>query len=148
MQTVPEDALITLDNLPEAYIRFDSEFRCTFVNQAAQILLGNNRAKLLGNRLWDVYPENDGTPIEEGFRRAMAERTVFTFDLHEKSLNRRYSITAMPDSGDSILVRCFDITERLQLENQLRQAQKLKSLWRLAGEGDPHFNQLVKGRNR
>ena len=56
MQPVPDDSLITLDNLPEAYIRFDGEFRCTFVNQAAQILLGNNRAKVLGNSIWVVYP--------------------------------------------------------------------------------------------
>src|SRR5882672_7619539 len=105
MQAVLEHSRITLDNLPEAYIRFDSEFRCTFANQAAQILLGNNWAKLLGNRLWDMYPENAGTPIEEGFRRAIAERTVFTFDLYEKSRNRQYSITAMPDSSDGILVR-------------------------------------------
>jgi PAS domain S-box-containing protein len=125
MQAVPEHSRIILDNLPEAYIRFDSEFRCTFVNQAAQILLGNNRVKLLGNRLWDVYPENAGTPIEEGFRRAMAERTVFTFDLYEKSRNRRYSITAMHDSSGGIILRFSDITERLQLESQLRQAQKL-----------------------
>ena len=33
--------------------------------RAAQILLGSNRPKLLGKRLWDVYPENAGTPIEE-----------------------------------------------------------------------------------
>src|SRR5260370_8251150 len=95
MQTVPEDSLITLDNLPEAYVRFDSEFRCTLVNQAAQILLGNNRAKLLGNRLWDVNPENAGTPIEEGFRRAMAERTVCTFDLYEQSRNRLHQFPPM-----------------------------------------------------
>ena len=58
--------MITLEDLPEAYVRFDSEFRCTFVNQAAQMLLGNNWAKLLGKKLWDVYPENARTPIEEG----------------------------------------------------------------------------------
>jgi PAS domain S-box-containing protein len=121
MQPVPVDSLITLDNLPEAYIRFDSEFRCTFVNQAAQILLGNNRAKLLGNRLWDVYPENAGTPIEEGFRRAMAERTAFTFDLYEKSRNRRYAITAMHDSSGGILLRFSDITDRESKEPEKQQ---------------------------
>jgi PAS domain-containing protein len=45
MQTVSEKSLITLDSLPEAYIRLDSKFRCTFVNQAAQLLLDQIRVR-------------------------------------------------------------------------------------------------------
>ncbi len=110
MQTLREDSLVALDILPEAYVRVDSEFRCTFVNQAAEILLGNSRVELLGSRLWDVYPENAGPPLEEGFQRAVATRSVFTSELYEESRNRRYAITATPDSGDGLLVRFSDIT--------------------------------------
>ena len=130
MQTVSEDLLITLDCLPEAYIRFDSGLRCTFVNQAAQILLGSNSAKLLGNRLWEVYPENAATPLQEGFRRVMAKRNVFTFEVYEKSRNRRYAITAVPDSSDGILVRFSDITDRQSAE---REKQQTDSQSRLQG---------------
>jgi len=111
MQTLFRDSPITLDCLPEAYIHFDGELRCTFVNQAAQLLLGKAREKLLGNRLWDVYPENAPKLLEDGFRRAIAHRAV-TLDLYDKIQNRRYAITALPDSSDGILVRLSDITDR------------------------------------
>jgi len=38
IQTILEDSLIVLDTVPEAYAHFDSEFRLTFVNQAAKTL--------------------------------------------------------------------------------------------------------------
>src|ERR1035438_4304720 len=69
-----------LDNVPEAYVRFDSEFRYGFVNRAAEQLLGKNRADLLGKVLWDVYPELGGTLFEGNYRRAMAERATITFE--------------------------------------------------------------------
>jgi len=111
METVPEESLVTLDNLPEAYIRLDSQFRCTFVNQAAQLLLNKTEVQLLGKKLWDAYPENAAPPLEEGFRRAMAERSPSGFDLYERSRRRRYSITAMAEPNDGLLVRLLDTTE-------------------------------------
>jgi PAS domain S-box-containing protein len=112
MQTVSEKSLITLDSLPEAYIRLDSKFRCTFVNQAAQLLLDQTEVKLLGKRLWDVYPENTAKPLEEGFRRTMTEHTVSRLHLYEQSRGRRYSMTALPETNDDILVQLSDTTER------------------------------------
>ncbi len=132
MQTVPDVSMITLDDLPEAYIRFDSEFRCTFVNQAAQILLGNNRAKFLGKRLWDVFPESAGTSIEEGLRRAMAENTVFTFDLYEKLRNRHYATTAIHDSSDGILLRFSEITESESIEPERQESNSQSRLHGIA----------------
>jgi PAS domain S-box-containing protein len=111
MQTVSDESLIALDSLPEAYIRLDSTFRCTFVNQAAQLLLDKTEVKLLGKTLWDVYPENGAKSLEEGFLRATAERTVWRFDLYEQLRSRRYSITAMPGTNGGMLVRLLDTTE-------------------------------------
>jgi PAS domain S-box-containing protein len=110
MQTVLEESLITLDSLPEAYLRLDSTFRCTFVNQAAQLLLDQASVGLLGKRLWEVYPENVGKPIEERFRHALAERAVSRFVLYDQSRERRYSITAVPDATVGILVRLSEST--------------------------------------
>jgi PAS domain-containing protein len=56
MTSTSQDAANILDIVPEAYVRLDSEFRYTFVNHAADRLLGKDRAELLGNVLWEVYP--------------------------------------------------------------------------------------------
>jgi PAS domain-containing protein len=48
MQTLPEHSIIMLDTVSEKYVRFDNEFRFTFVNQAAEVLLGKSRAEGLG----------------------------------------------------------------------------------------------------
>src|SRR6516162_5904286 len=111
MQSVLEASLITLDSLPDAYVRLDSEFRCKYVNQAAQLLLDKTVVKLLGRKLWDIYPENAAKPLEDGFRHAIAARTASRIDLYEHSRMRRYSITAMPENNDGLLVRLLDTTE-------------------------------------
>jgi len=112
MQLLSEHSLIALDRLPEAYIRLDGEFRCTFVNLAAQLLLGKDREKLLGKRLWDLYPGNAEKRLEDGFRRTIADGLAFTADFYERPRNRRYAITAVPDQCDGILVRLSQITDR------------------------------------
>ena len=42
MSTVSKESITLLDSVPEAYVRFDNEFRCTFVNQAAQLYISAN----------------------------------------------------------------------------------------------------------
>jgi PAS domain S-box-containing protein len=101
-----------LDNVPEAYVRFDSEFRYGFVNRAAEQLLGKNRADLLGKVLWDVYPELSGTLFEGNYRRPMAERATLTFVDFWEPHQRWYAITVTPEPEGGIVVRLADLTER------------------------------------
>ena len=61
-----EDATNILDTIQEAYLRLDSEFRFTFINRAAGILLGKPRGDLIGKTPWEVHPETAGTPLEDG----------------------------------------------------------------------------------
>jgi PAS domain S-box-containing protein len=100
------------DNVPEAYVRFDSEFRYGFVNRAAEQLLGKNRADLLGKVLWDVYPELGGTLFEGNYRRAMAERATITFEDFWEPQQRWYGITVTAEPEGGIVVRLADLTER------------------------------------
>ena len=57
-----EEALIVLDTVQEAYVRFDSECHCTFANQAVEPILGKTRAELLGKRLEEFCSASGGAP--------------------------------------------------------------------------------------
>jgi PAS domain S-box-containing protein len=119
-QSPLKDATTILDTIQEAYLRLDGELRFTFINRAAEILLGAPRADLIGKTPWDVHPESAGTPLERGFRRAKAENAVVSFENYYDPWKRWYSITAMPDSSGGFVVHFSDITERRAAEARLQ----------------------------
>jgi PAS domain S-box-containing protein len=120
----PRDAADILDSLLQAYVRFDQAFRYTFVNKAAEQLLGKSQAELLGNVLWDVFPGLVGTPFEEHYRRSMAERVTVRFENLYEPWQRWYEISAIPSSDGGIVVHFGEITGRKQAEELLRQRVK------------------------
>jgi len=124
MQTVLENSLIVLDTVPEAYARFDSEFRLMFVNQAAQTLLGKTRFDLLGKTLTGVYPVSPVMLLQEGCRRAMAEHRTVGLEHYSEPWRRWYAITAIPDSSGGIVVEFSDITNRRLMEDALRKSEE------------------------
>lgn len=92
-QSAIEDAANILETVQEAYVRLDGEFRFTFINRAAEALLGAPRADLIGRTPWDVHPETAGTPLELGFRRALAESTPVMFENYHEVWHRWYGLT-------------------------------------------------------
>ncbi len=118
-----------LDVLPAAVVRLDCEFRHTFVNRAAEEVLGGNCDELLGKRPWDSLPVLTGSPFEEQCRRAKAERVAVAFDQLLEPRHRWYAISAAPDSGGGIVVHFADITERRRPESDLRDSEERLSLF-------------------
>ena len=130
-QATSEIAAIILETVPEAYVRLDSELRFAFINRAAETLLGAPRADLMGRTPWDVRPETAGTPLEVGFRRALAERSPVTFENYYETWQRWYALTATPDAAGGLIVHFSDITEskrnivvRTTMENALRKSEE------------------------
>src|SRR5215475_9038055 len=97
MQAELEDSLIVLDTVPEGYLRFDREFRFTFVNHAAERLLGTCRAELTGKRLCDM-PRRSAV-LEDVCSRALTEPGIVDSEDYFEPLQRWYAITAMPDAA-------------------------------------------------
>jgi PAS domain S-box-containing protein len=131
MQTVLENSLIVLDTVPEAYARFDRQLRLTFVNQAAQALLGTTRADLLGKTLSDVHPVSFGTSLQESCHRAMAEHGTVRLEHYSEPWRRWYVITAIPESSGGIVVQFSDITDRKLMEDSLwKSKEKFRKVFR------------------
>lgn len=63
-----------LENLSEAYVAVDAEWRFTYVNASAEQASSKPREELIGESLWELFPEVLGSVFEESYRRAMRER--------------------------------------------------------------------------
>ncbi|MEP0915525.1 PAS domain S-box protein [Leptolyngbya sp. DQ-M1] len=111
-----------LQSITDAFAVFDHDWRYTYVNSAATELLQRSEAQLIGNRLWDVFPDLLGSSIEIEYHRAIQEQRTIEFEFFYPSRNRWYLNRVYPSAtGASIFVT--DITDRKQTEQALRDSE-------------------------
>ena len=128
----------------------DLDGRVTAVNEAFLLATGYTREELLGIRLEDLIPAESRAALEwaRAEKLAGAADTVYEHELLAKDGTRIQLEVASrlifedgrPVGTEAI---CRDISERKQLEEQLRQAQRLEAVGRLAGGVAHDFNNLL-----
>jgi PAS domain S-box-containing protein len=64
-----------LESIPEGFFGLDREWRFTYVNRGAEVILGQPRRELEGGVIWKLFPGLTGSTFEPVYRRAMDERT-------------------------------------------------------------------------
>ena len=64
-----------LERISDGLVALDTEWRHTYVNEQAVLMLNRRRpADLIGKNCWEEYPEAAGTPFAQAYRRAPEER--------------------------------------------------------------------------
>ncbi len=128
----------------------DSSFTLRFINQTGASWYGRRAEEVIGRPIAAFLPPSHLEPYKrllEHVLKGNPVRREMSFTYPDGAI-RLVELIHMPDRADDAGIRgvftfVFDLTERRQVEEQLRQVQKIEAVGQLTGGIAHDFNNLL-----
>jgi len=114
--TSPE---VILESIPDAFFALDTEWRFTYLNAQAEALLERSCDELLGQNVWDEFPDAVSLDFYEKYHEAVRENEATCFEAYFPPLDTWFRVHAHPHAG-GLSVYFDDVTDLRQTRKRLR----------------------------
>ncbi|MFB6170464.1 MAG: GAF domain-containing protein [Haloarculaceae archaeon] len=107
-----------LERVTDAFFALDDDWRFTYVNEQAERLLDRSAEALVGENVWEEFPEAEELAFSEQYRTAMEMGEAVAFEEYFPPLETWFAVRAYPSpTGLSVYFR--DVTDRHEREQAL-----------------------------
>jgi PAS domain S-box-containing protein len=107
-----------IESIPDGFQAYDSDFRLTFMNRAAESILDRRAEALIGTTIWDQFPALDAD-VEQLLRRVMLTRARGFSETYCPPFGRWFSFHVNPfREGISVLFRDVSIRRNAEAERE------------------------------
>ena len=123
VDSVRRDISSILESISDPFVVYDSEWRFRYVNRAAARVFSeistNVDENVVGQRLWDVFPDVRGTITERELALAMGDRRTRRFE-HQQNRFGWTEVQIYPTDDGGLAVVWKNISDRKRAEQSLR----------------------------
>jgi len=120
IRLLAERLTTTLESITDAFWIVDLGWRVTYVNRRAEEVLRRSRDELLGQDLWEAFPQAVGSVLDEVYHRAMRTGVSEVIeDFHWEPLDIWLTIHVYP-SEQGLAVYFRDVSDQHRDQQALR----------------------------
>jgi PAS domain S-box-containing protein len=118
LETERDRAERVLDRVADGFFAVDENWSITYLNRRFEEIIGRGSEQLLGEDLWEAFPEAASAAFYDEYHRAMETGEPVQFEEYFEPLETWFDVRAYP-AADGLSVYFQDVTERKRHERTL-----------------------------